>query len=86
VPENEPALAELASPVAHLDAQDPPVLLIHGDADPQMPPAQSEEFRAACEKAGVSVQLIILPGSKHGGGEFYDAERLQRVAEFLKEK
>jgi acetyl esterase/lipase len=86
VPENEPALAELASPVAHLDAQDPPVLLIHGDADPQMPPAQSEEFRVACEKAGVPVQLIILPGAKHGGGEFYDTERLRTVAEFLKGK
>lgn len=86
VPENEPALAQLASPVAHLDAQDPPVFLIHGDADPQMPPAQSEEFRAACEKAGVSVQLIVLPGAKHGGSEFYDAERLRTVAEFLKGK
>lgn len=84
LPENKPALAQLASPVAHLDAQDPPVLLIHGDADPQMPPAQSEEFRDACEKAGISVRLAVLPGAKHGGGEFYDTERLQRVAEFLK--
>lgn len=86
LPENKPALAQLASPVAHLDAQDPPVFLIHGDADPQMPPAQSEEFRAACEKAGVSVKLIVLPGAKHGGSEFYDAERLRLVAEFLKGK
>jgi len=86
LPEQAPALAKLASPVAHLDAEDPPVLLIHGDADPQMPPAQSEEFRDACEKTGVTVQLVILPGARHGGAEFYDAGRLQAVAEFLQRK
>ena len=43
-PSEKPELAKLASPVAHLDKQDPPLLLIHGDADPQMPPQQSQEF------------------------------------------
>jgi acetyl esterase/lipase len=86
LPEQVPALAKLASPVAHLDAKDRPLLLIHGDADPQMPPAQSEEFRDACEKTGVTVQLVILPGARHGGAEFYDAGRLQAVAEFLQRK
>lgn len=86
VPDKQPTLAKLASPVAHLDAEDPPLLLIHGDADPQMPPAQSEEFRDACDKTGVTVQLVILPGAKHGGAEFYDEERLRLVAEFLQRK
>lgn len=86
IPDKQPILAKLASPVAHLDAEDPPLLLIHGDADPQMPPAQSEEFREACEKAGVPVELVILPGAKHGGAEFYDEARLQAVADFLQRK
>ena len=84
LPDHVPDLARLASPVAHLDAKDPPILLIHGDADPQMPLAQSAEFKTACEKAGVAVQFVTLPGAKHGGGVFYDDERLRLVAEFLK--
>jgi acetyl esterase/lipase len=83
LPEKEPALAILASPVAHLDAKDPPLLMIHGDADPQMPLAQSEELQKACEAAKIRSRLITLPGSKHGGAEFYDGERLRLVAEFL---
>ncbi|MFO1438663.1 MAG: alpha/beta hydrolase [Verrucomicrobiaceae bacterium] len=81
LPEKVPALAKLASPVAHLDKQDPPLLLLHGDADPQMPPAQSVEFQKAYQS---KVRLITLPGSKHGGEEFYDAEHLRIVAEFLR--
>ena len=82
-PLEKPELAKLASPVAHLDKNDPPLLLIHGDADPQMPPQQSEEFAKAYEAAGLPVKLVILHGAKHGGGVFYDEERTQLVAGFL---
>jgi acetyl esterase/lipase len=85
LPEIKPALARLASPVVHLDVKDPPLLMIHGDADPQMPVAQSEELQKACELAKVRSRLIIMPGSKHGGGEFYESERLGIVAAFLKQ-
>ena len=74
---------ELASPVAHLDKNDPPLLLIHGDADPQMPPQQSQELAKAYESFGLPVTLIMLPGSLHGGAEFYDEERTAIVAKFL---
>jgi dipeptidyl aminopeptidase/acylaminoacyl peptidase len=85
LPDNVPALAKLASPVAHLEAGDPPVLLIHGDADPQMPYAQSEDFQTACWEVGVPVRLITLPGAAHGGSEFYDDERIRMVVESLRE-
>jgi acetyl esterase/lipase len=85
LPDRVPDVAKLASPVAHLDAEDSPVLLIHGDADPQMPIAQSEEFQKACWTAGVPVRFIKLPGSRHGGSEFYDDERIRIVVEFLRE-
>jgi dipeptidyl aminopeptidase/acylaminoacyl peptidase len=78
-----PDLAELASPVAHLDANDPPLLLIHGDADPQMPPQQSREFAKAYQAKKRPVTLIMLPGSTHGGGEFYDEVRTKVLVEFL---
>ena len=83
LPDKVPDLAELASPVAHLDANDPPLLLIHGDADPQMPPQQSREFAKAYQAKKRPVTLIMLPGSTHGGGEFYDEVRTKILVEFL---
>ena len=82
-PDKKPELAKLASPVTHLDKHDPPLLLIHGDADPQMPPQQSQELAQAYESLGLPVTLILLPGSLHGGAEFYDEEHTARVAKFL---
>ncbi len=82
VPDAIPDLAKLASPVAHLDKNDPPLLLIHGDADPQMPPQQSAEFQMAYPGR---VTYITLPGSKHGGPEFYDDERTRLMADFIKQ-
>ena len=75
-------MAKLASPGAHLDKADPPLLLLHGDADPQMPHAQSEEL---AKNYCASVKLITLPGSKHGGPEFYDEDHLKVVAAFLRQ-
>ncbi|MDZ4402739.1 alpha/beta hydrolase [Prosthecobacter sp.] len=85
VPEQKPELAKLASPVAHLDKGDPPLLLIHGDADPQMPVEQSREFAKACEAKKLPVTFITMPGSKHGGVEFYAPEMMSLVAKFLGE-
>ena len=82
-PNEKPELAHLASPVTHLDKSDPPLLLIHGDADPQMPPEQSREFAKAYQALKLPVQFITMPGSKHGGAEFYDDERTAIVARFL---
>lgn len=81
VPDAVPDLARLASPVAHLDSKDPPLLLIHGDADPQMPPQQSAELEKAYPG---SVTYITLPGSKHGGPEFYDDQRTALMVDFIK--
>jgi acetyl esterase/lipase len=85
LPEKKPELAKLASPVAHLDKDDPPLLLIHGDADPQMPHEQSRECASAYEALKLRVKLVTLPGSRHGGEEFYDDERSRLVEAFLNE-
>jgi acetyl esterase/lipase len=82
-PTEKPELAKLASPVEHIDAHDPPLLLLHGDADPQMPPEQSKELAAAYEKAGLPVKLVIIPGAVHGGKVFYDPEHIALMKEFI---
>jgi dipeptidyl aminopeptidase/acylaminoacyl peptidase len=55
-----------ASPVNHVTPDDPPFLLIHGDADRTVPYQQSEIMEAALRNAGVPVKLIRVPGGGHG--------------------
>ena len=85
LPNETEELARLASPVFQIDAQDPPLLLLHGDQDPQMPINQSHELEGAYERAGLDAKLIVVHGAGHGGGAFYDAERTNLVAAFLDE-
>ncbi len=82
-PNEKPELAKLASPVAHVDASDPPLWLIHGDADPQMPIEQSFELLQAYKNQSLSVELDVVAGGKHGGSEFFQAERLNRLSDSI---
>lgn len=83
-PTEKPQLARLASPIAHVDHADPPLLLLHGDADPQMPCEQSRELTRAYSKAKALGELIVIPGAKHGGAEFYDEAHSRQVDAFLR--
>ncbi|MFD1785979.1 alpha/beta hydrolase fold domain-containing protein [Sphingomonas floccifaciens] len=53
------------SPVTHIDAKDPPFLLIHGEEDKVVPVTQSRLGEAALRKAGVKVESIYIPGVDH---------------------
>jgi acetyl esterase/lipase len=83
-PDQLPELARLASPVFHVDARDPPLLLVHGDQDDQMPIEQSRELEAAYRKLGLPVQFEVLQGSGHGGPAFTDSTRLELIDRFLR--
>ncbi len=82
-PDEKPKLARLASPVAHVGAGDPPLLLVHGDADPQMPFEQSRELQRAYQAKGLPVQFEVISKGEHGGKEFYDRERIALMVKFL---
>ena len=66
----KPELAAQANPITFITPEDPPFLIIHGDADPIVPLNQSELLHAALEKAGVPSELHIIPGGMHGGDDF----------------
>ena len=84
-PKEAEALAKLASPVFQVDRNDPPLLLLHGDQDPQMPINQSHELEGAYERQGLQVDFIVVHGAAHGGDAFYSPENVERVATFLGE-
>ena len=54
------------SPIYHVSPDDPPTLLIHGDADELVPLQQSQEMLEALRKAGVPAKLIVKPKAGHG--------------------
>jgi acetyl esterase/lipase len=80
--ENE-TIAKLASPVFQVDRTDPPLFMLHGDQDPQMPINQSHELEGAYEKQGLPVDFIVVHGAAHGGDAFFAPANIDRVATFL---
>src|SRR5262249_12543749 len=52
-PRRDPALVASASPITHVDADDPPMLVMHATHDHVIPVADSREFAAALKAAGV---------------------------------
>jgi len=54
-----------ASPISYLDAQDPPTLIIHGDADVVVNVAQAELLDARLTELGVEHETLIVPGGIH---------------------
>ena len=55
-----------ASPIQHVSSDDPPTLLIHGDADVGVPMRHSEILQEKLRDAGVPVELLVIPDGGHG--------------------
>jgi len=54
------------SPIYHVTAALPPVLIHHGDADTLTPLEQSAWFQAAAARAGATVKIVVRHGGRHG--------------------
>lgn len=63
---NREELARRISPLTYVRAGVPPVITVHGDADPLVPYSQAVRLHQALTKAGVRNQLVTVPGGKHG--------------------
>jgi acetyl esterase/lipase len=59
-------LAKKLSPITYPRKGLPPVLSIHGDADPVVPYDQSVRLTKALKAAGDQAELITVPGGQHG--------------------
>jgi len=70
-----------ANPITYVTKNDPPFLLVHGDADPLVPHNQSELLYEALQKAGVEAKIHIVKGGGHGG--FKDPAIEKMVEEFF---
>jgi acetyl esterase/lipase len=57
------------SPITHVTADDPPTLIIHGDADRVVPLQQSERIREKFKEVSVPFELIVKKDAGHGWPE-----------------
>jgi acetyl esterase/lipase len=63
-------VVKAASPIAHVNGNYPPTLLVHGTADTRVPHAMTMRMVQALEQAGVAVDLHLYAGQDH----FFDQE------------
>jgi len=55
-----------ASPITHVTAATPPMLLVHGLADTEVPVTQSQQMAARMKQAGAPVETLFIPDADHG--------------------
>ena len=61
-----PEQYRLASPIAHVTPDDPPVLTLQGDMDPLVPHKHAELLDEKMKAAGVPHDLVMFKGAGHG--------------------
>jgi acetyl esterase/lipase len=75
--ENRDAVARRVSPLTYVRTDLPPVLTIHGDADPVVPYTHGTRLQAALQRAGAASELLTIPQGLHGN--FPRGEQLRAV-------
>lgn len=80
-----PAIAKRVSPLTYVRAGLPPIISIHGDADPVVPYAQSVRLHKALDAAGVPNELVTIKGGSHGQfTEAQDEFAYEKIRAFLR--
>jgi acetyl esterase/lipase len=69
------------SPITHVNRDNPPTLLIHGDKDFLVPLQQAQTMAAKLKEAGVTSRLIVKKGGGHDGALV--REHIPRVVEWF---
>jgi acetyl esterase/lipase len=70
------AIGRQISPINHVSADDPPTLIIHGDADTLVPIQQAELIIAKFKEVGVPAELVVKPGAGHGWADMLSDVRV----------
>ena len=76
---NREEIARRVSPLSYVRPGLPPILIVHGDADPVVPYSQSVRLRDALTKAGVPNELVTVPGGRHNAPMGFTPEELRKI-------
>jgi acetyl esterase/lipase len=64
-----PEKARAANPVRYVTGKEPPIMLLHGEQDQNVPHSQSELLYEALQEACDEAVFISLPKARHGQGK-----------------
>lgn len=85
-PEEKPAVYRKANVLPDVDRIRTPLLILHGEQDPQVPPQESAQFAAALLRAGKKFSYFTYPREGHGFTEReHRLDGWQRQLDFLKQ-
>ena len=80
------AFAASVSPINYVNKNNPPIFIVHGDADPTVPYQQSVEFYKKLREAGVKSTFTTVTGGLHGKfDKEKNSEINKEIIAFLKE-
>src|SRR5262249_18420118 len=82
-PDQKPDDYRAASPVNFVDRIKTPLLIVHGDADADVPVSQATEMAEALKRAHKDYELIVVPGGDHGFVKKGLADAMQSAMRFL---
>lgn len=82
---NADEIAKRVSPINYVNKNNPPIITIHGDKDQLVPYEESVRLHKALDAAGVTNELITMPGAGHGGFTYEQNQKAwAAIREFLK--
>ena len=83
-PELKPAVYRKANVLLEVNQIKTPLLILHGEQDPQVPLQESQEFVAALKQAGKNFSYTTYPGEGHGFQQKeHRRDAYERELEFL---
>lgn len=85
----EPGKLDPYCPVKHITPEYPPLLMVHGTEDTDVPYSCSVDMSRELERHKVAYELITVPGAEHGlrdGDPKLVAEAHAKALEFIREK
>ncbi len=71
------------SPIYWVHKGQPPIFIVHGDADPQVSITQSQRFLKRCDEIGTTCELFVRQGAGHGGWQEMQTEDTPRMVEWF---
>jgi dipeptidyl aminopeptidase/acylaminoacyl peptidase len=84
-PEEKPAVFRKADVLLEVTQIRAPLLILHGEEDPQVPPQESQQFAAALKQNGKVFSYFTYPGEGHGFQQRdHRRDAFQRELAFLK--
>ncbi|WP_229360903.1 alpha/beta hydrolase [Fuerstiella marisgermanici] len=80
-----PEAEAYASPATYVSANDPPLLIFHGDKDEVVLMDQSQRIEKLYHHTKLDATLVVVDGAGHGGRRFFRGDYFETAVKFLNE-